>query len=535
MRLKSARIKKFKRFDDLAIHGLPPKAKLIVLLGPNGCGKSSLFDAFQKRLKMGRFVGMPRDWESYYRRASVDAPVENDEIDLQFHDANPESELALKKSLYVRSAYRHDPSFRNTPIQQQADVLDRHAVHRLIDTDQTVQNNYQRIIWRVLGKAITPGLSTDDIIAETIGDLQSSMETVFADIRLDALVSAQETGTFTFTKGVSRNFLYVNLSAGEKAAFDLMLDVVVNRAAFDDSLYCIDEPEAHLSTRLQAKLLKELYRLIPDNSQLWLATHSIGMVRAAQEIRAEHPERVGFLDMGFSADGEARDYDQMQSIEPADPDHGFWLRHYAVALDDMAELLAPDRIVLCEGSTEDDDPALDESCYNRIFAREFPRTRFVSVGPASKVEKRMSDLLPLLDRIIGGTSIVRFRDRDDLTPEEVEEKRREGVRVMSVDRNIESMLLGDGVLSRLCDTHGRSDRFTPIQSARDSFLTTAAATRPKDDLKPAAQAVHHAARTELDLPRSGATKQAFMRDMLAPLVTAGTPEYDTLKGDIFGQ
>ena len=115
-------------------------------------------------------------------------------------------------------------------------------------------NNYQRIIWRVLSKATTRGLKTDDIIKDTIGDLQRSMRSIFGDLRLDALVSAEETGTFTFTKRKSRNFLYENLSAGEKAAFDLLLDVVVNKAAFDDSLYCVDEPEAHLSTKLQGKL-----------------------------------------------------------------------------------------------------------------------------------------------------------------------------------------------------------------------------------------------------------------------------------------
>ena len=255
----------------------------------------------------------------------------------------------------------------------------------------------------------------------------------------------QDTGTFTFTKRMSQNFLYDNLSAGEKAAFDLLLDVVVNKAGFNDSLYCVDEPEAHLSTKVQGALLKELYRLVPGNSQLWLATHSIGMVRAAQEVRAEHPGHVVFLDMGFRPDGELRDYDEPQTIEPTDPDHDFWSRHYAVALDDMAALLAPDRIVLCEGSTENDDPALDESCYNKIFAREFPRTRFVSVGAATKVEKRMGDLLPVLERIVGGTSIIRFRDRDDLTPGEIEVKRAEGVCVMSGYRNIESMLLSDGV------------------------------------------------------------------------------------------
>ena len=535
MRLKSAQIKNFKRFVDLTIQNLPPNAKLIVLLGPNGCGKSSLFDAFQRKLKVDIFYGMSNEFKRYYWRAMSDADSKNDEVDLDFHGDNPTSHDDLKKSLYVRSAYRHDPSFRDTTIQQQQDVLDRHAVRQLIDTDQTVGNNYQRIVWRLLGKVMTPGLTTDNIMADTIGDLQNSMKIVFGDISLDALVAAQDTGTFTFTKGASRNFLYENLSAGEKAAFDLLLDIVVNKDAFDDSLYCIDEPEIHLSTRLQGKLLNELYRLIPGNSQLWLATHSIGMVRSAQEIRAEHSEYVVFLDMGFDPEGKLRDYDQPQIIEPSVPDHAFWRRHYAVALDDMAELLAPDYIVLCEGSTSGNSPSLDESCYNKIFAREFPKARFISVGAATNVEKRMGDLLPVLNQIVSGTSIIRFRDRDDLTPEEINDKRTEGVRVMSAYRNIESMLLSDGILSRLCDRHGKSECITAITKARDNALSPAGTHHAVDDLKPTAQAVHQAVKAELNLPRLGETKHAFLRDVLAPLVTGSTQEYEKLRCDIFGQ
>ena len=96
---------------------------------------------------MDLFYGLSEEWMRYYRRASPETVAESDNVGLDFHGDTPTSESDLKKSLYVRSAYRHDPSFRETTIQQQGDVLDRHAVQRLIDTDQTVQNNYHRMIW----------------------------------------------------------------------------------------------------------------------------------------------------------------------------------------------------------------------------------------------------------------------------------------------------------------------------------------------------------------------------------------------------
>ena len=530
MRLKNAHLIRFKRFKNLKIIELPPEAKLIVLLGPNGCGKSSLFDSFQRFLKVDKFYGMGEDLRRYYQQSTIEADTTNHNVDLKFHDKVTFTTHDFKKSLYTRTSYRHDPSFNNPSIEQPGEILDKHYVIRQIDTDKTVQENYKRIIWQLVSKVTTPGLTTDQIMMDTIGKLQESMHNVFGDLSLDNLVSPGETGTFTFSKGKSKHFLYESLSAGEKAAFDLLLDIIVKKKSFNDSLYCIDEPEIHLNTRIQGKLLKEVYDLVPECSQLWLATHSIGMVRAAQEIHANNPQYVVFLDLGFNPDGRPRNYDEPQIIKPSNLSRNFWSQHYSVALDDLATLLAPSQIVFCEGSTENSDLALDEACYNRIFAQEFPETQFISVGSVTNVENRMNDLLPILKKIGTSTKLLRFRDRDSLTPEEIEEKKNNGIRVMS-SRNLETLLLSDEVLMKLCHVNNKLNKYEIIKNARDNVRAEGHAS---DDFKPAVQSVHHVVRKELDLPQPGETKNAFMRDILAPLVTEGTQVYNNLKSDIFG-
>ena len=51
MRIKRVRLRGFKRFDDLTIDLGDAPARFIALVGPNGCGKSSVFDAFEEKLK----------------------------------------------------------------------------------------------------------------------------------------------------------------------------------------------------------------------------------------------------------------------------------------------------------------------------------------------------------------------------------------------------------------------------------------------------------------------------------------------------
>lgn len=47
MKIKSLQLKNFKRFTDLTIQDIPENARLVLLIGSNGSGKSSVFDGFE--------------------------------------------------------------------------------------------------------------------------------------------------------------------------------------------------------------------------------------------------------------------------------------------------------------------------------------------------------------------------------------------------------------------------------------------------------------------------------------------------------
>ena len=58
---------------------------------------------------------------------------------------------------------------------------------------------------------------------------------------------------------------------------------------------------------------------------------------------------------------------------------------YEVALDDLSSLVAPHRVIICEGSKGKHVNAFDARCYNQLFASEFSETLFISQGGSGEV------------------------------------------------------------------------------------------------------------------------------------------------------
>lgn len=454
---------------------IPDTARLVILAGPNGSGKSSFFDALNVWHRIGwKRVG---GWDDSYH-SNVGAPEKlqwNRAVEIEIYGELPQGEDEKRKAIYVRSAYRNDPEFQNLNLTRSAPLLQEERFGRLIDNDAAVAKNYQRMASQGLEDAYErekPDLTIGEFRNKTIGGIRAATTRLFPDLILNSLGNPLVEGTFRFDKGNSKGFLYKNLSGGEKAAFDLILDLIIKRREYNSTVFCIDEPEAHMNTRLQGALLEELYRLVPDECQLWLATHSVGMMRRARDLSDAHAGTVVFLDFGD------KDFDKSQVIIPTSPTRPFWQRVLNVALDDLADLVAPRQIVICEGAPlvpgAGKNAAMDADCYDRIFETGFPDTKFVSAGNAHEVESDRIALTQALQSLVKGTQVIRLIDRDDHSQEDIEQKAAQGVRVLS-RRNLECYLFDDEVLTKLCEAHGRRHEAANLLSDKAAALANAQA------------------------------------------------------------
>lgn len=534
MKIKEIKITDFKRFTNLLIKGIPNTAKLIVLVGPNGCGKTSLFEAFNHWYKWRGF-GNIGNFDYCVKKTEKNIKQDSwftDKVQIEFHNQTVNEREQIKGVFYFRSAYRNEPQFVTSSLNRQDDPSTRIDHETLMTTDATVSSNYQRIISSTLSGVFyntEKNKTVDQLRDELIGKIQFSLNNVFEDLQLSSIGEPLINGSFYFTKGVSKDFPYANLSAGEKSAFDLLLDLIIKSIYYKDTVFCIDEPESHMHTALQSKLLGELYSLIPDNSQLWISTHSMGMLKKAKELEENNPGSVVFLDF------DNRDFDSEVIMSPSTIDSTMWKKFLDLAFGDLSSLIAPSTIVFCEGNPQGRKyKDFDAQIYHKIFEKEYPDVCFTSIGSCSEIENEENTSMKIISNVLSNSKKIKLVDRDARTTEEVEELKQKGIKVLS-KRHIESYLLDDEILQLLCKKEGKSDKYQEIVDIKKQKLASSISRgNAADDIKSASGEIFVEIKRILQLNRGGNTKDAFYRDILAPLITPETNVYQELKNEIFG-
>lgn len=469
MKVSKVTIKDFKRFKDLTLDLGENPAKIIALVGTNGCGKSSVLDAF---IACGRSYGGPignnygHTPEIFYRTDNRNAGqlisidyLDNDGNTIDNNNLYFNHEFYKNNSQVIfsfRSPYRYNTELNITeikatnPIEKNSD-----GASCSLNLDSKVENNYRRLLGFYNQVMEEEDIKPSEARIKVIGLLNQSIRNCL-DLEIVNLGNVERNnGTLSFKKSDSDiTFSFDSLSAGEKEVVDILLDLFLRREKYENSIFLLDEPELHINTAVQRKLIIEIDKLIGDGGQIWIATHSIGFLRAFQEELSGKCQVIHFENnMKFASEA--------ITLTPVANNRTTWKSIFGTALDDLTGLIAPNRIIYCEGRDEPrqdgSERGLDAQVLNNIFNAEYPDTVFVSSGGNTELDQRSSIALAILGKVFPDMEIWVFKDKDIASGKPVSESDRkeyldnqdERFRVMK-RWEIENYLFDKEVLRKYC-------------------------------------------------------------------------------------
>lgn len=470
MRIKKIHLVKTKRFEDLTIDlGDKPK-RIVALIGPNGCGKSGIFDAIvllnSHKFKQIGNTGV-KDINYYSLNNQIQFNIKN--IDIVFDDNRNFNEVANEYSvkgmgntiISFRSPYRYSGNLKVKEMKSVSDIANnQYGAASSSDVDQRMEETYRRLYAKYYkyleDNDLRPSEAKEYIIAELNKSLMNCL-----NLRIDSIGDINgNKGTIYFKKtDYSTSFEYNLLSSGEKEVVDIILDLYLRKDVYKDTIYLIDEPELHINTSIQRQLLIEINKIIPDNCQIWIATHSIGFMRALQVDFPNESQIIKF-------DADKKWASESYTLYPIVPSRKEWLNIFETAVDDLAELISPERIVYCEGEVEaakdNEEQGFDAKVYNTIFYEEYPDTVFVSSGGNTLLEPNSRVAINILSKVYKVIDILILKDLDSNSGKPVDLEFR-NLYLSSSPKNhkmlsryeIENYLYDKEVLNAYCVANGK--------------------------------------------------------------------------------
>lgn len=418
MFIKKLRLKNgYKRFHDLTIDLGDAPARIIALVGPNGCGKSSVLDGLLFHARAYDSIGQGGRDHTYHSMTSSSS-VSYQDIEIDFTTGNFNEVRSAKSNegkantiFSFRSPYRYNNVLKVSQTQAVPDIkYNSYGAGDASSLDAKMEDNYRRLHAFYNRYRDEMDIKPSEAKAKIIGELNSSIRKCL-ELEISSLGNVEANqGTIYFRKPDHPNEFEFNvLSSGEKEVVDLLLDLFLRKDDYNETIFLLDEPELHINTSIQGNLLSEIDRLVGPNCQIWLTTHSIGFLRALQTSMKGKCQIIQFRPE-FNLASEAH------TITPVKVGQGTWRDLFAIALDDLTQLISPSTIIYCEGRADPGpggrERGLDAQVFNNIFADSYPDTLFTSSGGNTEPDQRSAIALAILGKVFPSVNIWVLKDRD---------------------------------------------------------------------------------------------------------------------------
>lgn len=498
MRIRELSIKDFKNIRAVHMENIPD---LVVIAGPNGCGKTAIFDAIRIfKAIVGPYAGGELN---YIRSAELRNELRNVvNLKAEFAEITIGIELSESEKKYLSTSFpnleeilsqnqgllrssikilktgrvehiltsqplsellkhydptdeigtfEYIPAYREVPFGGPGEItlspasLDQEKLERTA----TVRQKFTRLKYYLVMMFIYDKMELTDVASKFMPEIRGFFKDLFYPKEFEG-IEVDRTLRWHFPVKTPDGIHDIDfLSSGEKEV--LMTYTNILRMKLTGSVILFDEPDLHLNAALERKLVGRLSNIVAAGNQIWIATHSLEIIGI---VPLENLYRM-YTSLPEGGDNQielcSTKRDRFEALELIGASTGIQL--------------ISQKIIFVEGKT-------DKEILQSLYEEFGDIVSFVEAKGLSPLTGLSSAVTSLLDQVTKYETFYMIRDKDLLSEAEAEGIRKKypgRVFIWNV-RSIENYLLDPEILMKVLDqldikTYGNAESILKVLKA----------------------------------------------------------------------
>jgi predicted ATPase len=481
MKIKELTISNFKTIKLLRMENIPD---LVVIAGPNGCGKTAIFDAVRlfkaiagpyssQELSQIRSTELRNELKNVVNLkaefAEISVGIELSEREkgyLKSKFNNLEEVLAqgqglLKSTIRVQKdgtvtivanpqplaeilghfdptdeigTFEYIPSYREVPLGDIGSItLSENVEADKLERTASVKQKFNRLKHYLAMMLIFDKMELSATAPKFIPEVRDFFKEFFSPKEFKG-VRVDRPLKWHFPVETPDGVHDIDfLSSGEKEI--LMTFVNILKMKLTESVILFDEPDLHLNAALERKLIGRLNKIVAAGNQMWIATHSLEIIGTVPLENLYRMYRDLIQERNNQIELCSTKKDRIETLELIGASIGIQL--------------ISQKIVFVEGRT-------DKQILENLFEEFNDVVSFVKTEGLRRMMGLGSVVADLLDQVTKYETFYMVRDRDLLTDEQIKEIREKysGKVFVWKARSIENYLLIPNILIEVLNQLG---------------------------------------------------------------------------------